>query len=211
MIDVTTDVQKATNAMNRSSSYDSAYWTLSASYNLSKLSIACEGLIQSPSHLLNQLKDRKNEHNIDQYFNLLDLEIATKSSVERRLQALNNLNRSLSTITNSNNELFARRMKLIDNKIRWFIKNKMITNAFVLLGYENTLVIKKIYKEYCNSKYLSTHNYKIISEILEEDISTSVGKSTIKMLQIPMDEQRITEKLDILNNLLIEIRDNIAN
>jgi len=26
-----------------------------------------------------------------------------------------------------------------------------------------------------------------------------------------MDEQRITEKLDILNNLLIEIRDNIAN
>ena len=211
MIDVTTDVQKATNAMNKSSLYDSAYWTLSASYNLSKLSIAGEGLIQSPSHLLNQLKDRKNERNIDQYFNLLDLEVATKSSVERRLQALNNLNRSLATITNSNNELFARRMKLIDNKIRWFIKNRMITNAFVLLGYENTLIIKKIYKEYCNSKYLSTHNYKIISEILEEDMSTSVGKSTIKMLQMPMDEQRITEKLDILNNLLIEIRDNIAN
>ena len=123
----------------------------------------------------------------------------------------NNLNQSLATITNSNNELFARRMKLIDSKIRWFMKNKMITNAFVLLGYENTLVIEKIYKEYCDLKYLSTHNYKIISEILEEDISTSVGKSTIKMLQITMDEQRITEKLDILNNLLIEIRDNIAN
>ena len=91
------------------------------------------------------------------------------------------------------------------------MKNKLITNAFVLLGYENTLVIEKIYKEYCDLKYLSTHNYKIISEILEEDISTSVGKSTIKMLQITMDEQRITEKLDILNNLLIEIRDNIAN
>ena len=211
MIDVTTDIQKATNAMNKSSLYDSAYWTLSASYNLSKLSIACKGLIQSPSHLLSQLKDRKNERNIDQYFDLLDLEIATKSSVERRLQALNNLNRSLSTITNNNNELFARRMKLIDSKIRWFMKNKMITNAFVLLGYENTLVIGEIYKEYCDLKYLSTHNYKIISEILEEDISTSVGKSTIKMLQIPMDEQRITEKLDTLNNLLIEIRDNIAN
>ena len=105
MIDVTTDVQKATNAMNKSSLYDSAYWALSASYNLSKLSIAGEGLIQSPSHLLNQLKDRKNERNIDQYFNLLDLEVATKSSVERRLQALNNLNRSLATITNSNNEI----------------------------------------------------------------------------------------------------------
>ena len=38
-----------------------------------------------------------------------------------------------------------------------------------------------------------------------------VGKSTIKMLQITMEEQRITEKLDILNNILIEIRDNIAN
>ena len=37
MIDVTTDIQKATNAMNRSSLYDSAYWTLSASNNLSKL------------------------------------------------------------------------------------------------------------------------------------------------------------------------------
>ena len=98
----------------------------------------------SPAHLLNQLKEKKIELNIDKYFNLLDLENSTKSSVERRLQALNDLYRLLSVIISGNQELFLRRMKLIDNKIKWFLENKMITNAFSLLGYENVSVIKKI-------------------------------------------------------------------
>ncbi len=209
-IELTTNIQKANNAINRSSLNDAAYWTSLSTYNLIKLSIAQDKIIPNPSHLLNQLKERKIEHNIDQYYSLLDLENATKSSVERRLQALNNLYRLLSTRIIGNQELFLRRMKLIENKIRWFIENKMITNAFVLLGYENLLVIEKIYTEYCNDKQVSKHNYRIISEITENNISSGIGKSSIKMLSITMDQQKIIDKIDIINNLLSEIRDNMT-
>ena len=210
-IDLTTNIEKANNALNKSSNNDASYWTYSAIYNLIKLSTAHDEIIMSPAHLLNQLKDRKVEFNIDEYFNLLDLENSTKSSVERRLQALNDLYRLLSIIINGNQELFLRRMKLIDNKIRWFLENKMITNAFSLLGYENLTVIKKIYNEYCIKKQITSHNYKIIDEILEENNSPGIGKSTIKMLVVTTDQQEINEKLDTINNLRTEILDNISN
>ena len=210
-VDLTTNIEKANNALNKSSNNDASYWTYSAIYNLIKLSTAQDEIIMSPAHLLNQLKDRKTEFEIDKYFNLLDLENSTKSSVERRLQALNDLYRLLSIIINGNQELFLRRMKLIDNKIRWFLENKMITNAFSLLGYENLTVIKKIYNEYCIKKQITSHNYKIIDEILEENNSPGIGKLTIKMLVFTTDQQEINEKLDTINNLRAEILDNISN
>ena len=210
-IDLTTNIEKANNALNKSSNNDAAYWTYSAIYNLIKLSIAYDGIIMSPAHLLNQLKDRRIEYNIDEYFNLLDLENSTKSSVERRSQALNDLYRLLSITISGNQELFLRRMKLIDNKIRWFLENKMITNAFSLLGYENLTVIEKIYNKYCIKKQITSHNYKIIDEILEENNSPGIGKSTIKMLVFTTDQQKINEKLDTINNLRTEILDNISN
>ena len=210
-IDLTTNIEKANNALNKSSNNDASYWTYSAIYNLIKLSTAHDEIIMSPAHLLNQLKDRKVEFNIDEYFSLLDLENSTKSSVERRLQALNDLYRLLSITISGNQELFLRRMKLIDNKTRWFLKNKMITNAFSLLGYENLSVIKRIYNEYCVKKHIGAHNYKIIDEILEENNSPGIGKSTIKMLVVTTDQQEINEKLDTINNLRTEILDNISN
>jgi len=210
-IELTTDIEKAKNALNKSSNNDSAYWTYSATYNLIKLSIGHDKIIMSPAHLLNQLKEKKIELNIDKYFNLLDLENSTKSSVERRLQALNDLYRLLSVIISGNQELFLRRMKLIDNKIKWFLENKMITNAFSLLGYENVSVIKKIYNQYCIQKHFTSHNYKIIDEILEENHSPGIGKSTIKMLVFTTDQQKINEKLNAINNLRTEIIDNISN
>ena len=73
-IDLTTNIEKANNALNKSSNNDAAYWTYSAIYNLIKLSTAYDGIIMSPAHLLNQLKDRRIEFNIDEYFSLLDLE-----------------------------------------------------------------------------------------------------------------------------------------
>ena len=210
-IDLTTNIEKANNALNKSSNNDASYWTYSAIYNLIKLSTAHDEIIMSPAHLLNQLKDRKVEFNIDEYFSLLDLENSTKSSVERRSQALNDLYRLLSITISGNQELFLRRMKLIDNKTRWFLKNKMITNAFSLLGYENLSVIKRIYDEYCVKKHIGAHNYKIIDEILEENNSPGIGKSTIKMLVVTTDQQEINEKLDTINNLRTEILDNISN
>ena len=53
--------------------------------------------------------------------------------------------------------------------------------------------------------------YKIIDEILEENNSPGIGKSTIKMLVVTTDQQEINEKLDTINNLRTEILDNISN
>tara|TARA_B100000029_G_scaffold324890_1_gene317312 strand:+ start:43780 stop:44760 length:981 start_codon:yes stop_codon:yes gene_type:complete len=210
-IELTTDIERANNALKKSSNNDAAYWAHSAAYNLIKLSIAYDKIIMSPTHLLNQLKEKITEFNIDEYYNVLDLENATKSSVERRLQALNDLYRLLSIIISGNQEIFLRKMKLIDNKIRWFLENKMITNAFSLLGYENLSVIRKIYEQYCKQKHITSHNYKIIDEIIEENYSPGIGKSTIKMLMITTDQQEINEKLDKINNLRLEIIDNISD
>ena len=85
------------------------------------------------------------------------------------------------------------------------------SDLFSLLGYENLSVVKRIYDEYCVKKHIGAHNYKIIDEILEENNSPGIGKSTIKMLVVTTDQQEINEKLDTINNLRTEILDNISN
>lgn len=209
-IDLTNEIEKANNAIDKSYYQDAGFWILSASYNLIKLIIAQSNTIISPSHLLDQLKYKNHEFNIDDCYSLLNLEITTKSSVERRLKSLNNLYVILLNRSDNEQEYIIKRIELLKNKINWLLKNKMITNAFVLLGYENILLIKKIYNEYCNSKQITPHNYKIINEIInDKDNPYKVSKSTINMLSISNEEHEITLKQNILNKLTNKIKNNI--
>ncbi|MAM42128.1 MAG: hypothetical protein CMO13_02140 [Thaumarchaeota archaeon] len=209
LINLTSEIQKSSKAINKSLFLDADYWIMSASYKLINLIILLNGKVVYPSHLLEQLKNSQINYNIDNCYSLLNLEMSTKSATKRRLEVINKLYLSFSDLLKIDSEHLNLQMELLEKKIEYLTNNQMIANAYCLIGNEINILVNKIYKNYCLFNNMTPHDYKILSEIIDINGKNRVSKSIMNMIPLTNNESTITTKLIMLKKLTNTIRNQV--
>lgn len=205
-IEITSNIQKAKEAMNQASFLDCNFWILCAIYEIIEYLLVSNSIKLHPSHILEQLKKVNSKIDVNICYSLMNLELANKSSVKRKFNAINKSYLNSLGLFNQKSEITYLQIKLLKNKIDWMMNNKMHINAYSFLEFEMIKLIKLIYSQYCEYNQISLHQYKILSELINnKEIEYNIPKSTMNLISINNNEQIIKNKINKVSTIVKEL------
>lgn len=205
-IEVTSNIQKAKEAMNQGSFLDCNFWISCSIYEIIEYLLVSNSIKLHPTHILDQFKKVNSKIDVNICYSLMNLELANKSSVERKFNSINKLYLKSLGLFNQKSEITYLQIKLLKNKINWMVNNKMHSNAYSFLEFEIIKLIKFIYSEYCKYNQISLHQFKILSELMNNnEISYNIPKSIINLISINNNEHILKTKINKVSTIIEEL------
>ena len=205
-IEITSNIQKAKEAMNQTSFLDCNFWISYSIYEIIEYILISNAIKLHPAHILEQFKKVNSKIDMSIWYSLMNLELANKSSVGRKFDAINKLYLQSLGLFNQKSEITYLQIKLLKNKTNWMIENKMHSNAYSFLEFEIIKLIKFIYSKYCKKNQISLHQFKILSELMNNnEISYNIPKSIINLVSINNNEHIIKTKINKVSTIIEEL------
>ena len=203
----------ATSAYKEGYNQSGGYWMLYAGYSILKGLILSSGLIPSPAHLLDQIKNLHIEFT-EAENKALNLSEASISSIKRRLEFFEHVWKTwFKELENSNIEyLFtsSESLNLISEKTRYLADNHRVVEAFTYIGFEIVRLIKAIYLHYTSIYRVKTKYHRIIEEIEEKifgEIKIDSDQFNKMGIRTDVEEnQKMIEKLKLKSMNLTQTR-----
>lgn len=205
-------LKKAEDCHQDKNQIDASFWIHSAALEFSSSSIALSRGAVHPTHLLDDVRDSASALGVSYEIisDAMNLQRASRTSVERRLAGINEVILSSLQIQEGSPESVYVYSKQLNEKISWLLKNHAILQAYTFLGYESVRMLKHIYYRFCQDAGIPLHHSRIITEILDRsEVPYRLSHESFRLLAIE-NEANILSTLRGLETLVEVIRKKAA-
>lgn len=201
-------------AINASNILDAGFWLLSSANTFAMAIIALNGKVPRRSHLLQEFRaDNITSMNIFELWSEVSgLNLATKVSVTRRLDAIRDVLQTGSTFSAS--PIFSQHeyaYKIIETKSNYLLKSHSVLDAYCYLGIELTKSVEKLYELRCQNTETVPLFHKMVEQLnVNEKNMKKLDIQTIRLIGINSDEQLLKSQGLNFTNLIKTFAKNIS-
>ena len=191
IMDAISGLKKAEECYQDKNHIDAPFWIHSAALELSASAIALSRGAVHPTHLLDDIRDSSSALGIpyETISDAMNLQRASRTSVERRLAGINEIMLSSLKIQEGTPESVYIYSKQLSEKVSWLLKNHAIVQAYAFLGYESVRMLRHVYVRFCQDTDIPPHHNRIIFEILDRgEVPYRLSHESFKMLAIENEE-----------------------
>jgi|GEM_PF-1578506 len=206
-------IKKAESCGMEKNFVDASFWLNSAGYGLGDAAVSIQAMSMHPTHLLDDTREAFMQIGAPQetFFEALNLQSASRTSVERRLEGLNQIMLSSLQIQEGSPESVYIYSKQLNQKVSWFLKNHAVLQAQTFLGYHAIKMLKMMYSRLCKDMGIPEHHNRVVAELLERgERPYRISQDSFRLLGIQSEVSSMTSVVKNLRSLAEAVRRNIA-
>lgn len=209
LIESISAIKKAESSHGEKNSVDAAFWINVAAYGLAIASVSAHNLAVHPTHLLDDVRTTFSSIGAPQetFFEAINLQNASRTSVERRLEGINQIMLSSLQLQQGSPESIYVYSKQLSQKVSWLLKNHAVLQAHTLLGYEAVNMLRTIYSKFCIEMGIPEHHNRIITEFLERgERPYRISQDSFRLLGIQSEVSSMETTVQRLRSLTEAVR-----
>jgi hypothetical protein len=206
-------IKKAESCNMEKNFVDASFWLSSAGYGLGDAAVSMHVMSVHPAHLLDDTREAFMQIGAPQetFFEAINLQSASRTSVERRLEGLNQIMLSSLQIQEGSPESIYVYSKQLNQKVSWLLKNHAVLQAQTFLGYHAIRMLKMIYGRFCKEMGIPEHHNRVVAELLERgERPYRISQGSFRLLGLQSGVSSMVSTVKNLRSLAEAVRRNIA-
>jgi len=213
LLEAISAIKKAESCNIEKNFVDASFWLNFAGYGLAEAAVSTHAMSVHPTHLLDDIREAFMEIGAPQetFFEAINLQSASRTSVERRLEGMNQIILSSLQIQEGSPESIYVYSKQLNQKVSWLLKNHAVLQAQTFLGYHTIRMLKMMYSRFCREMGIPEHHNRLVAELLERgERPYRISQDSFRLLGIQSEVSSMTSVAQHLRSLAEAVRRTVA-
>ena len=206
-------IKKAESCNIEKNFVDASFWLNFAGYGLAEAAVSIHAMSVHPAHLLDDIRGAFMQIGAPQetFFEAINLQSVSRTSVERRLEGINQVILSSLQIQEGSPESIYVYSKQLSQKVSWLLNNHAVLQAQTFLGYHTIRMLKMMYSRFCREMGIPEHHNRLVVELLEKgERPFRISQDSFRLIGIQSEVSSMLSTAQHLRSLAEAVRRTIA-
>ncbi len=207
------DLGRFQDALDAGNCFDASFWLQSSAYGLAAAFVAYRGSVPRGSHLLPEFRRVADEADgvFEIWSTVLGLNLASKVSVMRRLDAFRDLLQAGSGISSS--PVFAElgsTYMLTEARSNYLLRSHAVADAYSYLGLELMRAVEELYEFRCISAGKTPVYQNMFSHLARLGASRGLSMQTVRLIGLSSDAYLLRDQGAQFNGVVRSVAKSVS-